>query len=469
MKSMVRVKMAIARTFFSDLLGLSHMESTTAAVTALEPAQELSRPQPRWGFGTRIGFRFAFAYFVLYMLPFPSEWLHLPWRQSGPNLSERWYDAAGQKIVPWVAKHILHLSKDITIFSNGSGDTTYNWVAVLCFVILAAMVTVVWSIADRKRTNYEKLHAWFRVVLRLWLAGIIGLYGMFKLYQAQFPAPYLARYLERYGDSSPMGILWTLMGASRAYTFFTGTVETLGAVLLIIPRLATLGALVSAAAMTNVFVMNMTYDVPVKLFSFHLLLASIFVAAPDLEPLWDFFVHGRNAQLCPDAPELRRKRSRQALRIAQFAAGAYMLLFLAIGAHQQAQSIAGMPQKTPNYGIWQVDEFWLDGKLRPPLLTDNDRWQDLVIQSPGGAIIVPMNGTLDRSQAKVDVAKNTLEVTSSQPKWSARLTYARRGDTLTLEGSEDGRPLKVTLHRVDPPFLLKTRGFHWVNEFPFNR
>ncbi|HKD92503.1 MAG TPA: hypothetical protein VKB56_11375 [Terriglobales bacterium] len=446
------------------------MESTTAAATAaLEPAQELSRPQPRWGFGTRIGFRFAFAYFVLYMLPFPSEWLHLPWRQSGPNLSERWYDAAGQKIVPWVAKHILHLSKDITIFSNGSGDTTYNWVAVLCFVILAAMVTVVWSIADRKRTNYEKLHAWFRVVLRLWLAGIIGLYGMFKLYQAQFPAPYLARYLERYGDSSPMGILWTLMGASRAYTFFTGTVETLGAVLLIIPRLATLGALVSAAAMTNVFVMNMTYDVPVKLFSFHLLLASIFVAAPDLEPLWDFFVHGRNAQLCPDAPELRRKRSRQALRIAQFAAGAYMLLFLAIGAHQQAQSIAGMPQKTPNYGIWQVDEFWLDGKLRPPLLTDNDRWQDLVIQSPGGAIIVPMNGTLDRSQAKVGEAKNTLEVTSSQPKWSARLTYARRGDTLTLEGSEDGRPLKVTLHRVDPPFLLKTRGFHWVNEFPFNR
>ncbi|HKD91719.1 MAG TPA: hypothetical protein VKB56_07435 [Terriglobales bacterium] len=446
------------------------MESTRAAATAtLEPAHELPKPQPRWGLGTRIAFRFTFAYFVLYMLPFPSEWLHLPWRQSGPNLSERWYDAAGHKIVPWVAKHILHLSKDITVFSNGSGDTTYNWVGALCFVVLAAITTVIWSIADRKRTNYEKLHAWFRVVLRLWLAGIIGLYGMYKLYQAQFPPPYLARYLERYGDSSPMGILWTMMGASRAYSFFTGAVETLGAVLLIIPHIATLGALVSAAAMTNVFVMNMTYDVPVKLFSFHLLLASIVVAAPDLQQLCDFFVHRRRAQLRPDAPELRRTRSRRALLVAQLAAGAYMFLSLGIGAHRQAQSIGEMSQKTPNYGIWQVDEFWLDGKLRPPLLTDSERWQDLVIQGPGGATIVPMNGTLDRSQAKVDEAKGTLEVTSSQPKWSARLTYARQGDTLQLEGSEDGRPIKVTLHRIDPPFLLKTRGFHWVNEFPFNR
>jgi hypothetical protein len=258
------------------------------------------------------------------------------------------------------------------------------------------------------------------------------------------------------------------MGVSRAYSFFTGAVETLGAVLLIIPRVATLGALVSAAAMTNVFVMNMTYDVPVKLFSFHLLLASVIVAAPDLGRVCEFFVRHREARLSDAAPQLRRPW-RRALLIAQLAAGAYMLLFLGVSAHRQARGIAEMSSKTPNYGIWQVDEFWFDGKLRPPLTTDNDRWQDLVIQSPGGAIVVPMNGTLDRSQAKVDEAKNTIEITSAQPKWSAKLTYARQGDTLTLEGSEDGRPLKVTLHRIDPPFLLKTRGFHWVNEGPFNR
>ena len=34
----------------------------------------------------------------------------------------------------------------------------------------------------------------------------------------------------------------------------------------------------------------------------------------------------------------------------------------------------------------------------------------------------------------------------------------------------DGRKLAATLHKVPtPPFLLTTRGFHWINEAPFNR
>ena len=36
--------------------------------------------------------------------------------------------------MPWVGRHILHLSYAITVFPNGSGDTTYNYVEVLCFL-----------------------------------------------------------------------------------------------------------------------------------------------------------------------------------------------------------------------------------------------------------------------------------------------------------------------------------------------
>ena len=42
--------------------------------------------------------------------------------------------------------------------------------------------------------------------------------------------------------------------------------------------------------MSNVFMLNMSYDVPVKLFSFHLLVAAIILAGPDLANLANFFI-----------------------------------------------------------------------------------------------------------------------------------------------------------------------------------
>ena len=57
----------------------------------------------------------------------------------------------------------------------------------------------------------------------------------------------------------------------RSYEIFAGCAETLGGILLLTPRTTTLGALVCLADMIQVFMLNMTYDVPVKLFSFHLI------------------------------------------------------------------------------------------------------------------------------------------------------------------------------------------------------
>ncbi len=57
-----------------------------------------------------------------------------------------------------------------------------------------------------------------------------------------------------------MGVLWWMMGSSPAYTIFSGSIETLGGALLLFRRTATLGAIVSAGAMLNVWMLNMCYD-----------------------------------------------------------------------------------------------------------------------------------------------------------------------------------------------------------------
>src|SRR6202012_5647978 len=110
-------------------------------------------------------------------------------------------------------------------------------------------------------------------------------YGLAKEFPMQMPYPGLTRLLEPFGNFSAMGVLWASIGVSPAYERFAGCAELAAGVLLLVPRTTLLGALIAALDMTQVFKLNMTYDVPVKILSFHLLLLAVFLAAPDLPRL----------------------------------------------------------------------------------------------------------------------------------------------------------------------------------------
>src|SRR5262245_1149019 len=232
-----------------------------------------------WGLARRIGFRYVFCYFTLYFYPYalgllpvgaPAEWNQRLWR----------------RFVPWVGEHVLHLDQRITIFPAGSGDTTCNYVELLCFVVLALAATLLWSLLDRRPRCHERLHAGLRFGLRFVVGTTLIGYGMAKVIQTQFPFPGTFRLEQRYGDSSPMGPLWTFMGFSYGYNLFTGLAETVGGVLLFYRRTTTLGALWLVGVMANIVALNFFFDVPVKLYSLHLLLACAFLALPDAGRLW---------------------------------------------------------------------------------------------------------------------------------------------------------------------------------------
>jgi hypothetical protein len=82
---------------------------------------------------------------------------------------------------------------------------------------LALIATIAWSLVDRKRRNYTRLHEWLRVYVRFALGVTMIGYGSYKVIQSQFPPPSLDRLLQPFGDASPMGLLWTFMGASGSY------------------------------------------------------------------------------------------------------------------------------------------------------------------------------------------------------------------------------------------------------------
>jgi hypothetical protein len=436
----------------------------------LAPETETLLPEtivePRWPLTKRICFRLAFGYLVLYIIPFPIE--YLPFTDS---LVQK-YNNLLHIVVPWVAKHILHLSYDITIFENGSGDTTYNYVLVLCLFSLAVVAAVIWSVLDRKRADYTRLYRWLRLLVRFSLASAMIGYGAVKIIPLQMSAPSFSRLLEPYGDSSPMGLLWTFVGASKGFEIFTGCAEMLSGVLLIFPRTTMAGALISLANTTQIFILNMSYDVPVKLYSFHLFLMSFFLLAPDLKRLVHFFLFNRAVDSVEPSRLFRRRWLNRSAVTIQILFGLYLIGSSFYQGYQQSKVYGSRAEKPPLYGIWTVDEFSMDGKELPPLTTDASRWQRVIFQVPKFLTIQPMSGPNQVFVLDLSVENRTLSIAKrDNPDWKAEIAFEEIAPgQINLKGEVDGHTTAARLTRFDESkFLLTNRGFHWIQEYPFNR
>lgn len=436
--------------------------------------QENFYPPSEWNFIKKIAFRFTFVYLLIYFLPFPLNVLDIsifPFSLLGWFLEK--YKNLWKLIVPWVGKQAFNL--DITIFPNGSGDTTFNYVQVFCFFAVAIFACFIWTLLDRKRTHYDYLHKWLRVYTRFALSSAMILYGAIKVIKSQFPYPSLGKLIDTFGDSSPMGLLWTFMGFSEPYNLFTGSAEMLGGILLAFPQLTTLGLLVSLGVMGNVFMLNMSYDVPVKLYSFHLLLAVFFLLLPDFKRLTYFFLLNNKVEGVFFRPLFETEKFNKASRIVKI-----IFLFVVIfssfwGAWQGRTTYGDLAPKAPLYGIWVIDEFELNGEVKPPLLTDETRWKRVVFEFPETMLLENMPEKKDYVKVNVNLEKKTIFLSryrkNQDENWRANFSFEQiDAETMIWKGLINGEPAKLTLHRLDETkFLLNSRGFNWINEYPYNR
>jgi hypothetical protein len=74
--------------------------------------------------------------------------------------------------------------------------------------------------------------------------------------------------------------------------------------------------------------------------------------------------------------------------------------------------------------------------------------------------------------AKIDVNAHTLALTKAADKnWRATFAFERPArDQLLLDGEMDAHKIHLQLRLMDRnKFLLVSRGFHWIQECPFNR
>lgn len=412
----------------------------------------------RWHPFTRTGFRFAFVYLLLYNLPFPLS--AIPYLDK----TAEWYNSIWTWIVPRVARPVF--DREIATVFNGSGDRAYDYLLVACLLLISLVIAVVWTIIDRKRLSYPTLYRWLNIYVRFALGTILIGYGAFKVIMSQFGPPTLDRLMQPYGDSSPMGLLWTFMGASEPYTIFVGAAEMISGILLFPRKTSTLGALMSIGVLSNVVALNFSYDVPVKLYSSHLLAMAIFVLLPDVRRVANFFILNRPVESAKVQPLFRRTLwHRSALVVASLFLIAVVGTSLYQSYDQRRRFVA---QRSPLYGVWEVEEFSLGQSTAAPAPV----WRRMIFDSPRRVAVQTATNPHERLGIQLDQEKRTITLTKREdPNWKAALTYEQVSpEVITLAGALNGSEMTARLRRTEErKFLLIDRGFHWINEFPFNR
>jgi uncharacterized membrane protein YphA (DoxX/SURF4 family) len=406
--------------------------------------------QPRWSLAQRIAFRFLFSYFVLFFLTGEEIW-SLPFL---PPLIEK-YTVLWHAVAVWIGKHIFHIPYEIPLDGQGAGDTTFRWVLLPCYLALAALVTVVWSMLDRRRLHYQRLHQGFRLLLRFSLSLAMFIYGIYKVIPSQMPPPRLQTLLQPYGELPPMMVLWNSVGSSPLYESATGLAEVLGGVLLLIPRTVLLGSLVCAADMAMVFLLNLAYDVPVKIYSFHYLVMAILLAAPDLRRLADLFLLNRPVAPARTPPLFARRRLDQAAQLLLALFGVYMIVTCTAGSIARYKRQHAPPP--PLYGAWNAEEVTLDGKDG---LFDPDGWRRVVFEKPGTVTVELTRGARETCTLALDPAARRMTIAPQKPPGRhAELSYAEpEADVLVLEGTVNGRPLRAKMRKMK----FVEEKFHWI-------
>jgi hypothetical protein len=422
------------------------------------------REEARWSPATRVAFRFFFSYFVLLFAT--EEALGLV---SG-SLSKRYY-ALWLPLLEWIAAHVLQLDQKPTLEEASVSNLPFGWVLFLCYVVIAIVAVALWSILDRKRQGYERLYSWLRFLLRFMLAPAMIRYGAIKVIPSQMISPLPIGLLgSRIGDLFPNHLLWWTVGASTPFERFIGMAELMGGVLLLIPRTTLPGALLTAGNMTMVFLLNMFYDVPVKLMSLHFVIMALILVAPDAPRLAGVFLFDRRVDPVRLKPLFVNKWLDRLPHAALFLFGLW-------GGYRGFVHAAAMyrqfhPPNPPLYGYWSVEDLVVDGKA-VPMSTVPDRWRWVQIYKAGSLSVQRMDGSWERYALILDREKKDLKLWKSKMGSQGNIVRNLQGrpqaewvfqepdpDTLVLEGSLNGHPARAKLRKAA---LLRGR-FHWISE-----
>jgi len=428
-----------------------------------------------WKEYEKILFRLAFIYFFLQVFPldwkyyrhlFSIDWLHLSFAE------------------------IFQFAKYTPQFISGSyhpqdwGLATFgDWAFIL---LLSVIGTVIWSLLDKKNTQYERLYAYLRILVRYRLAITVIAYGFLKLFAIQAPYPSISALNTPYGNFTSWKIFSLSLGIVPGYQAFLGAVELTAGLFLLYRKTAVIGATIIIFFTGNVFMSNLAYEGGEVVYSFYLVTLALFLIVYDGQRLIKLII--LHVPVAPAQPALIWKNNLGVLRLVL--KSALVLVFVLIyGFSARRAAVGGGYHFTKEKGVkdikglYTVSSFKINGDILPYSLTDTVRWQDVVFEKwatlsirinknypltednvervPGAdqKSAYESSGTIGRSyyNFKANQATHTLQLQGASADTRAgQLEYALQPDsTVLLKGIVEGNRVEAVLDKNNKKYLLK--------------
>ena len=326
-----------------------------------------SQPPLIWKPYQKVLFRICFIFFILMSIP------------ENPD----WYTQVFT--FDWTSLHYRDLY-DIARFqpSLTRGAGYYGYADWLILLVVAVFGGTIWSLADKRRNEYNVLYYWLTVIIRYRAAiGIIG-FAFTKVLPVQMPYPSTGILNTNFGDLTAQKIYWLSISIVPWYQVFAGVVELTAGVLLFFRKTATLGAIILFGALGDIVYVNFAYDGGVHVYSSYFVLFAAFLIAKDIPKIYNLLIRERytipvnfNIQI--------RQRWLQITRV--FLKTGVIVLFLVVFFYVQLNNFIFDPYKQPAAkgiaelrGYYRVKEFRLNNVSIPYNPQDSLRWQDVTFE-----------------------------------------------------------------------------------------
>ncbi|UVI36777.1 DoxX family protein [Brevibacterium spongiae] len=314
-------------------------------------------------------------------------------------------------------------------------------------------------------------------LLRIGLAVSLLPYAWTKVFHVQMGYADYADAIVQYGEMSPMGLLWRFMAFSPTVQLLAGLAELIAVILLLFRRTAWLGALIAALDMSVVFLLNLTFDVPVKQLSGAMALVGLILLIPNVPRVAKFLL-GRSVG--PAVSGLIW-RNRTFVRITRWISPALAVVIIVgsgvasglsfgWGRTSGPEEISGVytvtaegePAKIDGTGHTTDDITQIafgqvgsgKGKRMSIRYADGD-FQDGLYSVDGSSLTAELYPIREGAQTLIRDASGTLE-----------FDYEDIGDgtySLKVDDSE------LTIKSDEERRFLFDRGFRWGPEAPVNR
>ncbi|TWS24351.1 hypothetical protein FK268_12205 [Tsukamurella sputi] len=276
---------------------------------------------------------------------------------------------------------------------------------------------------DRGAVGVDRATRVLRAIATVVLAVAMLLYGLAKVIPAQMGHMNLPAYqLQAVGDTEPFSLLWGYMAASTPYTVITGAIELAAGLLLIVPRTRLAGALLSIVALTQIVLLNVFYDVPVKLLAAELLLIAVVLVFPHRRDLL-------RAVLPAVASPARRTGT--------VVAGVLAAILIAATVAGNLERVDAMnTPRDPRDGVWRAVSLTVDGAPARATGEDGPVWT---------SIAITLRGTADRpAKGSAQDSLVTQTPDGAVTAWGLRAD----GDRFTVRAGAGAEPVELQVTTV---------------------